>query len=56
MTASPVSVQTCAICARRSWLPGFGDAAMAHASAIVRVLTDGPDRHRREVLVIGRRS
>jgi hypothetical protein len=56
MTASPASVQTCAICARRSWLPGFGDAARAHASAIARVLTDGPDQHRREVPVIGHRS
>jgi hypothetical protein len=56
MTASPVSVQICAICAQRSWLPRFGDAAMADASAIVRVLTDGPDQHRREVPVIGHRS
>jgi hypothetical protein len=41
MSASPVSVQICVICARRSWLPGIGGAAMSHASAIVRALADG---------------
>jgi hypothetical protein len=38
MTVSPVSVQICAICSRRSWLPGFGDAAMTYAIAGMRVL------------------
>ena len=37
MTVSPVSVQICAICARWSWLPGFGDTAMTQASAIMHV-------------------
>jgi len=41
MTVSPVSVQICAICARRSWLPGFGDTAMTQASALMHVLEDG---------------
>lgn len=41
MTVSPVSVQICPICTRRSWLPRFGDEAMTYASAGMRVLKDG---------------
>jgi len=53
MTVSPGSVHVWVICARRSWLPGFGgDACQRHHAR-----ADGwPGRHRRGLPVIGRRS